>query len=150
MLKYSIKRIILAIVTLFIIAGITFFAMNAIPGGPFAKEKAPEASVQAVLERRFNLDKPIFEQFLLYLRNLTRGDFGISLKTGREISTTIFDSFSISAYLGGMAVLLSLSVGLVLGSIAALMRNKWPDRLIIFMTTLFVAVPVLSLRPCSC
>ena len=141
MLKYSIKRIILAIVTIFIIAGITFFAMNAIPGGPFAKEKAPEASVQAVLERRFNLDKPIFEQFLLYLRNLTQGDFGISLKTGREISTTIFESFSISAFLGGMAVLLSLSLGLILGSTAALMRNKWPDRLIIFMTTLFVAVP---------
>lgn len=141
MLKYSIKRILLAIVTVFIIAAITFFAMNAIPGGPFAKEKAPEAAVQAVLEKRFNLDKPIGEQFLLYLRNLLQGDFGVSLKTGREISTTIFDSFSISAYLGGMAVLLSLSLGLLLGSTAALMRNKWPDRVIIFLTTLFVAVP---------
>ena len=141
MLRYALKRVALAIVTIFIIAAITFFAMNAIPGGPFAKEKAPEAAVQAVLEKRFNLDKPIGEQFLLYLRNLTLGDFGISLKTGREISTTIFESFRISAYLGGMAVLLSLALGLVLGSVAALMRNKWPDRVIIFLTTLFVAVP---------
>ena len=141
MLKYSIKRILLAIVTVFIIAAITFFAMNAIPGGPFAKEKAPEARIQAVLEARFNLDKPLVEQFLLYLRNLSQGDFGISTKTGREISTTIFTSFAVSAQLGGMAILTALAAGLVLGSIAALMRGKWPDRTIIFFTTLFVAVP---------
>ena len=141
MLKYSIKRILLAIVTIFIIAAITFFAMNAIPGGPFAKEKAPEARIQAVLEARFNLDKPVGEQFLLYLRNLSQGDFGISTKTGREISTTIFTSFAVSAQLGGMAILTALLAGLVLGSVAALMRGKWPDRTIIFFTTLFVAVP---------
>ena len=97
MLKYSIKRIVLAVVTIFVIASITFFAMNAIPGGPFAKEKAPEARIQAVLEARFNLDKPLIEQYVLYLRNLLNGDFGISLKTGREISTTIFTSFGTSA-----------------------------------------------------
>lgn len=141
MLKYSIKRILLAIVTVFIIAAITFFAMNAIPGGPFAKEKAPEARIQAVLEARFNLNKPLGEQFLLYLRNLSQGDFGISTKTGREISTTIFTSFAVSAQLGGMAILTALLAGLVLGSIAALMRGKWADRVIIFFTTLFVAVP---------
>ncbi len=141
MLKYAIKRILLAAVTVFIIAAITFFVMNAIPGGPFDREKAPEASVKAVLEARFHLDRPVGEQFFLYLGNLLQGDFGVSLKTGREISTTILESFRISAYLGGMAVLLALTVGLVLGSIAALMRNKWPDRAIIFFTTLFVAVP---------
>lgn len=141
MLKYSLKRVLLAIVTVFIISAITFFAMNAIPGGPFAKEKAPEARIQAVLEERFNLDRPVSEQFFLYLGNLLRGDFGVSLKTGREIANTISTSFSISARLGGTAVLVALIVGLVLGSSAALMRGKWPDRVIIFFTTLFVAVP---------
>ena len=68
-------------------------------------------------------------------------DFGVSLKTGREISQTITESFAISAKLGGMAMLLAVVGGLVLGSIAALMRNRWPDRLIIFTTTLCVAVP---------
>ena len=97
MLKYSIKRIILAVVTVFIIAAITFFAMNAIPGGPFAKEKASEPRIKAVLEKRFNLDKPVGEQFILYLRNFFSGDFGVSTKTGREISTTIFTSFAVSA-----------------------------------------------------
>lgn len=141
MLKYSIKRIVLAVVTVFIIASITFFAMNAIPGGPFAKEKAPEARIQAVLEQRFNLDKSLGEQFVLYLRNILQGDFGISLKTGREISTTIFTSFGTSAKLGGMAVITALIFGLALGSIAALNRGRNLDRTIIFFTTLFVAVP---------
>jgi oligopeptide transport system permease protein len=141
MLKYAIKRILLAIVTIFIISAITFFAMNAIPGGPFAKEKAPEPRIQAVLEARFNLDKPVGEQFFLYLGNLLRGDFGISLKTGREISKTILDAFQTSARLGLMAIVVAVSLGLVLGSLAALLRGKWVDRSIIFFTVLFVSVP---------
>ena len=139
--RYICKRILLAMLTVFIIAAITFFAMNAIPGGPFAKEKAPSPAVQAVLEARFHLDRPLLEQFGLYLQGLVQGDFGISTKTGRDISTTIFDKFSISATLGGWAVITALLVGLVLGSIAALNRNKIADRVIIFFTTLFVAVP---------
>lgn len=141
MLKYAVKRILLAIVTVFIIAAITFFSMNAIPGGPFSKEKASDPAVQAVLEARFGLDKPVYEQFFIYLNNVLHGDFGISLKTGRDISQTISESFSVSAKLGGMAALVAVCVGLVLGSVAALTRGKWPDRLIIFATTLFVSVP---------
>ena len=141
MLKYSIKRILLAIVTVFIIAAITFFAMNAIPGGPFSKEKATDPAVQAILEARFNLDKPVYQQFFIYLNNLLHGDFGISLKTGREITTTIIESFTVSARLGGTAAVCAIVIGLVLGSIAALCRNRWPDRTIIFLTTLFVSVP---------
>ena len=139
--RYVCKRVLLAIVTVLIIAAITFFAMNAIPGGPFSKEKAPSEAVQAVLEERFHLNKPVGEQFLLYIEGILQGDFGISTKTGRDISTTIFEKFAVSAQLGGEAVLVALLVGLVLGSIAALNRNKWPDRVIIFLTTLFVAVP---------
>ena len=141
MLKYMIKRLLLAAVTVLIIAAITFFAMNAIPGGPFSKEKATDPTVQAMLEARFNLDKPVPEQFLIYMKNLLHGDFGISLKTGREISVTIRDSFAVSAKLGGMAAGLAVVLGLTLGSVAALTRNRWPDRVIIFLTTLFVSVP---------
>ena len=141
MLKYAVKRILLAIVTVFIIAAITFFSMNAIPGGPFSKEKASDPAVQAILEKRFGLDKPVHEQFIMYLGNVARGDFGISLKTGRDISQTIAESFSVSAKLGGMAAATAVVIGLILGSIAALTRGKWPDRLIIFVTTLFVSVP---------
>ncbi len=139
--RYVCKRILLALLTVFIIAAITFFTMNAIPGGPFSKEKAPSAAVQAVLEERFHLNEPVGRQFILYLEGLMQGNFGISTKTGREISTTIFESFSISAQLGGFAALLAIILGVILGSIAALNRAKAADRIIIFFTTLFVAVP---------
>lgn len=141
MKRYVIKRIVLAIVTVFIISAITFFAMNAIPGGPFNSEKAPSPEVKAVLLERYNLDKPVVQQFGIYVLNVLKGDFGISLKTGRDISNTIMESFAISAKIGGMAVIVALVLGLVLGSIAALMRNKLPDRLIVFISTLFTAVP---------
>ncbi len=141
MLKYVVKRVLLAIVTVFIIAAITFFAMNAIPGGPFSGEKAKDPAVEAMLMKRFHLDRPVTEQFIIYLQNLLKGDFGVSLKTGREITDIIGESFSVSAKLGGFAALLAVVVGLILGPIAALCRGRWPDRLIIFITTLFVSVP---------
>lgn len=141
MTRYVIKRIGLAIVTIFIISAITFFTMNAIPGGPFNSEKAPSAEVKAVLIARFSLDKPVGEQYLLYLGNIFHGDFGVSLKTGRDIMQTITESFSISAQIGGFAVLVALITGLILGSIAALLRNRWPDRLIVLVTTIATAVP---------
>ena len=105
MTKYVVKRILLAIVTILIVCGITFFAMNAIPGGPFDGEKAVSPEVKAALEKRYNLDKPIPEQFVIYMNNLLHGDFGISTKTGRDIKTLIFESFRVSAKLGGMAIL---------------------------------------------
>lgn len=141
MWKYILKRVILAIVTIFIIIAITFFTMNAVPGGPFQKEKAPDPAVQKQLEERFHLDKPVWEQFLIYLGNIFQGDFGISLKTGRNISQTIFDSFSISAILGGTSIVVALVLGLFFGCLAAIKRNSWADRVIIFFSTLFVAVP---------
>ena len=101
MTRYVVKRVALAVVTIIIISLITFFAMNAIPGGPFNKEKASSPQVQALLEKRYNLDKPVWEQYLLYMGNLMKGDWGVSLKTGRDIWETISTSFVISARLGG-------------------------------------------------
>ena len=140
-LKYIIKRIILAIVTVLLICIITFFLMNAVPGGPFNREKAlSEATIQA-LNERYNLDKPILVQFGLYMKGILQGDFGVSLKNGREIKEIIGESFPISCRIGLMAMAVALVLGTVLGSVAALMRNKWPDRVIIFFSTLFTAVP---------
>ena len=84
MTRYIVKRVLLAIVSVFIICAITFFAMNAIPGGPFNSEKALSEATKQVLEQRYNLDKPVPVQFALYLKNLMHGDFGVSLKTGRD------------------------------------------------------------------
>ncbi len=115
--------------------------MNAIPGGPFNKEKATSAEAQKVLEKRYNLDKPLGEQYVIYLNNLLHGDWGISLHNGRDIWKEITGRFQVSAKLGGMAAAVAIVIGLVLGSIAALTRNRFPDRLIIFFTTLGTAMP---------
>lgn len=139
--KYVVKRVLLAILTVFIISVITFFAMNAIPGGPFNKEKASNPTVIAALEARYNLDKPVSEQYVMYMKNILHGDFGVSLKNGRDISSIFSESFPISAKLGLLAAGLAIILGLVLGSIAALMRNRWPDRIIVFFITLITAMP---------
>lgn len=141
MSKYIVKRIMLAIVSILIVSAITFFAMNLIPGGPFNKEKAGSEAVQAALEKRYNLDKPVTEQYVIYMKNLLHGDWGVSLKTGRDIWTDIWSKFKISAKLGGTAAIIAVIIGLILGSIAGLTRNKLPDRLIVFFTTLGTAIP---------
>lgn len=141
MTKYISKRILLAIVSIFIISAITFFAMNAIPGGPFNNEKATSAAVIAELEKRYNLDKPVSEQYIIWMKNILHGDWGVSLKTGRDIWTDITTKFAVSAKLGGMAALVAIICGIILGSIAGLTRNRLPDRLIVFFTTLGTAMP---------
>lgn len=141
MWKYIIKRILLALFTILLICIITFALMNAIPGGPFNREKALSEATIAALNARYNLDKPLPVQFFLYMKNLLHGDFGVSLKNGREIKDIIGESFPVSCRLGLSAVIVALILGTIFGSLAALMRNKWPDRVIIFFSTLFTAVP---------
>ena len=127
--------------SVFLICMITFFLMNAVPGGPFSSEKAVSPQVMEALRARFNLDKPLWQQFLIYLRNILHGDFGISMKTGREISVTLKSCFAVSSRLGGSALIVAMILGVIFGCIAALYRNRLPDRIIVFMTTLFTAMP---------
>lgn len=141
MWKYIIKRILLALFTILLICIITFALMNAIPGGPFNREKALSEATIAALNARYNLDKPLPVQFFLYMKSLLHGDFGVSLKNGREIKDIIGESFPVSCRLGLSAVIVALILGTIFGSLAALMRNRWPDRVIIFFSTLFTAVP---------
>lgn len=141
MRNYVLKRAGLAIITVILISMITFFAMNAIPGGPFDSEKATSPEVRAVLEARYNLDKPVWEQYTIYAGNLVRGDWGVSMQTGRDIWTTISTSFLVSARIGGLAAIVAIIIGVILGSIAALTRNKWPDRLIVFLSTIATSMP---------
>lgn len=141
MAKYIVKRVLLAAVTMFLVCFITFFMMNAVPGGPFNGEKAKSPEVIAALNARYGLDKPVHVQFINYMKNILHGDFGVSLKNGRNIAQTIRESFAISAKIGLIAVIVALVFGIVLGCIAALNRNKWPDHVIIFFVTLFTAMP---------
>lgn len=141
MTRYIVKRVLLAVVTILIICVVTFFTMHAVPGGPFNSEKALDPATVEALNERYGLDEPLHIQFINWMTGIVQGDFGVSLKNGREIKEIIGESFPISARLGLMAMALAMVCGIVFGSIAALMRNKLPDRIIVFFSTLFTAVP---------
>ena len=141
MVRYVVKRVLLAALTIFIICAITFFAMHAVPGGPFNSEKALDPLTVQALNERYGLDEPVPVQFVNWMKGLFSGDFGVSLKNGREISAIIGESFPTSAKLGLMAMAVAMTLGIVLGSVAALMRNRLPDRVIVFFSTLLTAVP---------
>ena len=142
-LFYILKRILLAILTVWVVITITFFVMRAVPGGPFMGEKAITAAAQAALEAKYGLDKPLMEQYFTYLKDVvTKFDFGPSLKQrGRMVIDIIGDGMKTSARLGVIAAFLALIVGVVLGSVAALRRNKIVDKIIMVVTTAFVSMP---------
>ena len=140
--KYVAKRTLLAIFTILIISAITFFTMHSIPGDPFTSEKEIPAEVRAAMMERFNLDKPKPVQYMLYMKGIVlENDWGVSMKDGRDIWTTITSRLGVSARLGLMAATVAIIIGLILGCTAALNRNKLPDRLIVFFVTLFNALP---------
>ncbi len=142
MLGYIFKRIILTIVTIFVIITVTFFIMHAIPGGPFLSEKAVTPEVLAALEAKYGLDKPLLTQYWLYLKGVAQLDFGPSLKSrGRDVIDIILEGFAVSGKLGLTAAGIAIFMGILLGSIAAINRNKAFDNIIMVMTTAFVAMP---------
>lgn len=142
-LKYIIKRLLLALLTIWVVITVTFFVMHAVPGGPFLGEKAISAEAQAALEAKYGLNKPLFEQYLTYLRDVAfKFDFGPSIKQrGRMVIDILSDGFRTSAKLGIMAVAGSTVLGVILGALAALRRNKLIDKIIMVVTTAFVSMP---------
>lgn len=142
-LVYILKRIGLAILTVWVVITVTFFVMHAVPGGPFAGEKAVSPAAQAALEAKYGLDKPLMEQYGTYLRDaVTKFDFGPSLKLrGRQVVDVISDGLRVSVKLGLVAAGFALAFGIVLGAVAALMRNKFVDKFIMVLTTAFVSMP---------
>ena len=128
--------------SLFIVATLTFFLMQAVPGGPFMSEKAISPQALAALESKYELDKPVVVQYKNYVLRALKGDFGPSMKQrGRNVSDIIATKFPVSARLGGAAVAVALVVGIPLGCLAAYNRGKWADNLIIFFATCGIAVP---------
>ena len=141
-LLYIIKRILLALLTVWVVITVTFFVMHAVPGGPFLGEKAISETALAALEAKYGLDKPVTEQYVTYLKDIvTEFDFGPSLKQrGKMVTEIIADGLGTSAKLGLIAAAIALVVGVVLGAVAALRRNKLIDRVIMVVTTAFVSM----------
>jgi len=142
MIGYIIKRLVYAVLTIFLISVITFALMKLVPGGPFLAEKAPSAATRAALEKKYGLDQPPLKQYLTYMGDVLKGDFGPSIKKrGREVSDIIATGFKVSAKLGGIAILVSILVGVPLGCIAALKRGKWQDNTILVIATSGISMP---------
>ena len=123
MAKYILKRIGLAVVTAWLVATLTFFLMNLVPGGPFMAEKALTPQAQEAMMEKYGLDKPLPEQYVIYMKDLLHGDLGPSVKQrGRTVNTIIETKFPVSAKIGGVAILLAVCIGVPLGSVAAFNR----------------------------
>ncbi|MDO5016165.1 MAG: ABC transporter permease [Eubacteriales bacterium] len=148
MLQYSLKRILMMLLTLFIVITVTFFMMHSIPGDPLANmaKKLPEATLKNYYAK-YGLDKPVPEQYKIFMKNLiVEGDLGESIAyPGRSISRTISETAPVSAQWGFVSLIIGLVIGIALGMIAALNRNSWPDYLVSFIAMLGVCLPVFTL-----
>ena len=142
-LMYILKRILLALLTVWVVITVTFFVMRAVPGGPFLGEKAISAAAEEALKAKYGLDKPLMEQYFTYLKDIVTGfDFGPSLKLrGRQVMDIIVDGMAVSVKLGLIAAGIALVIGVVLGAVAALRRNKLIDKVIMVITTAFISMP---------
>ena len=142
MSKYILKRIAMGILSVFIVATLTFFLMNLVPGGPFVAEKSISKAAQEALAAKFGLDKPLHQRYFTYMSDFLHGDMGFSLRQrGRTVSDIIFSKFPVSARLAGIAVAVALSVGIPLGCISAYNRGRFADNFIIVLGTCGIAIP---------
>ena len=142
MLTYTLKRVLQGIVTVWFIATATFIAMHAVPGDPLANQRATNEQIQRNLEQRYGLDRPVSEQYVVFLGGILRGDFGISFtQENRRVNDIIRENFPVSATLGILAVMFAALGGVLMGALTALFRDRVPDLVIMFLVILGISVP---------
>ncbi len=143
MAKYVGGRVAQAVVLLLLITCLTFLLMNAVPGGPFLSEKSPSPAVQAAMEAKYGLDKPVGERLVTYLKDMAHGDLGVSFKMqkNRPVKDIIVEMFPTSAKIGIIAMILAMLVGIPMGCVAAYNRGNKVDSILRVITTLGISVP---------
>ncbi|CDQ19958.1 ABC transporter permease [Halobacillus karajensis] len=142
MAKYILKRFLYMVVTVFIIATLTFFLMNLLPGSPFNEERTTNEAVQRNLEAHYHLDEPLIVQYVLYLKSIVTMDFGPSIKQPTEtVNSLLSRGFPISAELGVWTVLTALISGVALGVFAALKHNGVIDYIAMTIAVLGISIP---------
>jgi len=148
MLMFILKRILQAIPTLFFVATLTFFVMRAAPGGPFDTEKKVPPQILKELNAKYHLDDPLYQQYFDYIKSLLRGDLGPSFKyPGRTVNEIIANGFPVSLELGLYALLISMTIGVSSGLLAALKSNTLYDYLPMSFAMIGICVPALLLGP---
>ena len=142
MIRYTVKRLIQGVITVWFIATATFMAMHSVPGDPLMDDKAVSEEIRRNLEAQYGLDRPILEQYGIYLWNMVRGDFGISFaQENRRVNDIIREHFPVSAILGILAIAFAGLGGILFGALTARYRNKMPDIVIMFLVILGISVP---------
>lgn len=141
MFKYIIQRLVFAFLTVILLFVFTYSMLQLLPGDPFIGEKAISESVKAALYAKYGLDKPLWEQILLYIGNAFKGDLGVCLDSNRSVSLIISETFPVSADLGIRALIFALVFGISLGTLAAIKRNTGWDSAVMVIATIGVSIP---------
>lgn len=142
MLGYFFKRILHGLPVILVVATLTFLILRLVPGGPFDRDKKLPPEIIANIEAKYHLDKPVMQQYLLYLGQVVKGDLGPSYKyVGRNVSDILSETFPVSLTLGLCAVLVTLVLGIPAGVIAVMGRDTWIDRSCILLATLGISLP---------
>ena len=140
--KYLIKRVLIGVVTLFVLSSATFFLMKATPGSPISSEKYKTEAAMKAAEEKYHLNKPVIEQYGIYLNDLLHGDLGESMvNEGRTVTYYIGTGFPVTAKLAIIAFVLAVTVGISLGVTAALSKKAWINNVCMFVATIGVSVP---------
>jgi oligopeptide transport system permease protein len=148
MLKYTLKRLVNAVIVLFIITTATWFLMQLLPGSPIQNAEKLTPEQEAQVGEQYNLDKPLPVQYALYMTGLLRGDLGTSYQYGgRPVNSIILERLPVSIFLGTQAIIVGLVVGLFLGIVSALKQNSIWDSGAAFLAVLGVSVPDFVLAP---
>jgi len=148
MLKFALRRFLVAIPTLLILIALAFTMIRMAPGGPFDAEKQLPPDLEANLRAAYHLDEPLYQQFGRYLYGLVQGDFGPSFQY-RDFSVTelIMTGFPVSLRIGGLAMCLALLVGVTAGTVAALRQNKPADHGIMTTAMVGISIPNFVMAP---
>ncbi len=147
MVRYVLRRVAIAVLTVFTLATVTFFLSKLLPGDPFMNEKIP-VSVQEKQRAYYGLDQPVFRQYLTYMGNLIQGDLGTSIKfVGRSVWDIIREFFPVSAELGVIALVFAEIIGILFGILCAQFRNRWPDYVLMVFAILGIALPSMVIGP---
>ena len=142
MIKYILKRVAIGLLTLFVLATIVFVLMKLLPGGPFDSDRVTDPRIIEIMERAYNLDKPLHTQYLLYLKDLIHGNLGESFKkSGITVNDMISRLAPTTMKLGFVALIISMVVGITLGIISTLTKKQWIRSTIVVFATIGVSVP---------
>ncbi len=140
--RYILGRLLSGVVTIWFIATATFFAMHLVPGDPLSDERAVSPEIRKNLEARYGLDKPLWQQYGIYIGGMLQGDFGISYtQQNRRVNDIIREHFPVSATLGVLALVFATLGAVFWGALSALFRDRWPDHLIMLAVILGISVP---------